>query len=274
MLDAQQDANPRGSDMRNGATAATATDLGGVHIRGAATEHRTVSRVMSIIEAVSASGPHGLTLGALTDAVDVPKSSVHGLAKGLVVLGYLLEEDGRFVTGPALPLLMPAVTDTWRQRVVTEQLTALRDKWNETAMTGFLVGDSVVYVQSVESSHTLRAAVPLNTRVQLWPASSGKCLLAAMSDKRLENYFGRIGVDGDERAEAMEELVQVKEQGFALNLGGTAVGMFGVASAIAVPHKPVTQTIAVTGPEVRLSGQLEELAVDVHAAAQVIARSS
>jgi DNA-binding IclR family transcriptional regulator len=252
--------------VQNGATAPIAASI--------AAEHRTVSRVMSIIEVVSASEPQGLTLAALTDAVDVPKSTVHGLAKGLVALGYLLENDGRYETGPALPLLMPAVTDNWRQRVVTEQLTALRDKWDETAMTGFLVGDSVVYVQSVESSQTLRAAVPLNTRVQLWPASSGKCLLAAMSVKRLENYFIRLGINGDERDQALEELAQVKEQGFALNLGGTAVGMFGVASAIAVPNKPITQTIAVTGPEVRLSGRLEALAADVHAAAQVIARSS
>ena len=238
-----------------------------------APEHRTVSRVMSIISTVSNSEPNGLTLAALTNELDLPKSSVHGLARGLIALGYLWENDGRYFTGPALPLLMPANTDTWRQRVITEQLTALRDKWNETAMTGVLVGDFVVYVQTVESSHTLRAAVPLNTRVQLWPASSGKALLAAMSVKRQENYFKRIGVEGEAQAEAMEELAQVKKQGFALNLGGTAVGMFGVASAIVVPNKPIAQTISVTGPEARLSGQLEALAVDVHAAAEIIARS-
>jgi len=238
-----------------------------------AAEHRTVSRVMSIIEAVAASEPHGLKLGEMADALDAPKSSVHGLAKGLVALGYLRENDVRYLTGPAIPLLMPTDTDAWRQRVVTEQLTVLRDKWNETAMAGILAGDSVVYVQSVESSHTLRASVPLNTRVQLWPGSSGKCLLAAMPVKRLENYFKRIGVEGDERADAMEELAQVKKQGFALNLGGTAIGMFGVASPIVLPNKPITQTIAVTGPEARRSGQLAALASDVYEAAQIIARA-
>lgn len=238
-----------------------------------AAEHRTVSRVMGIIEAVAADEPRGLRLGELADALMAPKSSVHGLAKGLVALGYLREVDGHYLTGPALPLLLTPDTDQWRQRAITEQLTILRDKWNETAMTGILVGDSVVYVQSVESQHTLRAAVPLNTRVQLWPASSGKCLLAGMAPKRQEKYFQRIGLGEEERADAIEELVQVKDQGYALNLGGTAVGMFGVASAIILPAHPVTQTISVTGPEARLSGQLEALAADVRAAAEVISRA-
>lgn len=247
--------------MQSGATATIAA------------EHRTVSRVMGIIEAVAASEPRGLKLGELAEALDAPKSSVHGLAKGLVALGYLRENEIRYQTGPALPLLMPTDAEGWRQRVITEQLTILRDKWGETAMAGILVGDSVAYVQSVESSQTLRASVPLNTRVQLWPASSGKCLLSTMPLKRLENYFKRIGVDGDERTDAIEELEQVKKQGFALNLGGTAVGMFGVASPIVLAGKPVTQTIAVTGPEVRLTGQLESLGLDVHEAAQAIARA-
>ncbi|KQU28451.1 hypothetical protein ASG69_10600 [Rhodococcus sp. Leaf225] len=229
--------------------------------------------MMGIIEAVAAAEPRGLKLGELAEMLGAPKSSVHGLAKGLVALGYLRENEIRYQTGPALPLLMPTDTEAWRLRVVVEQLTILRDKWGETAMAGILVGESVVYVQSVESPQTLRASVPLNTRVQLWPASSGKCLLSAMPQKRLENYLDRIGLAGEERADAIDELAQVRKQGFALNLGGTAVGMFGVASPIKLPAKPVTQTIAVTGPEARLAGQLESLALDVKAAAQSIARA-
>lgn len=238
-----------------------------------AAEHRTVSRVMGIIEAVAAGEPTGLRLGDLAEVVGAPKSSVHGLAKGLVALGYLRESDARYFTGPALPLLLTTDADEWRNRVILEQLTKLRDKWNETAMTGILVGDTIVYVQSVESSHTLRAAVPLNTRVPLWPASSGKCLLAAMPLRRQEAYFKRVGIAPGAQAEAVEELRAVHERGFALNLGGSAVGMFGVASAIVLPGQPAKQTIAVTGPEARLAGQLDELSADVQQAAQLVARS-
>ncbi|WP_430228204.1 IclR family transcriptional regulator [Pseudarthrobacter oxydans] len=234
-------------------------------------EHRTVSRVMGIIEAVTASEPGGLRLGELSDALQAPKSSVHGLAKGLVALGYLREQDSFYLSGPAIALLSARTQEDYRRQAVLEQLRELSGKWNETAMSGVLVGDSVVYVQSVESTHTLRAAVPLRARVTLWPASSGKCLLAHMPARRRASYFSRIGLEGDALKAALKELDEVKEQGYALNLGGTAIGMFGVASPIVVPGKPVTSTIAVTGPEARLTGRLEELAVDVHHAALSLA---
>ena len=91
-------------------------------------------------------------------------------------------------------------------------------------------------------------------------------MLAFMSPKRQQAYFERMGITRKARQAALDELAEVKARRVAINLGGTAVGMFGVASPIIVPNRPVTETIAVTGPEVRLAGRVEELAADVHAA--------
>lgn len=41
-----------------------------------AAEHRTVARVMSILELVMASAPHGMRLGEISASIDAPKSSV------------------------------------------------------------------------------------------------------------------------------------------------------------------------------------------------------
>lgn len=238
-----------------------------------AAEHRTVSRVMGIIEAVVASEPAGLRLTELADALVAPKSSVHGLAKGLVALGYLQERDGKYYTGAAIGQLLNSTSDDRRRRSFTDQLRMLSETWNETAMLGELVGDSVVYIESVESTHTLRAAVPLHTRVQVWPSSSGKCLLAFMPARRRDFYFDRIGLTGKERDAAMAELAEVKERRVAFNIGGTAVGMVGVASPIFLPDQTLPMTIAVTGPEVRLIDKLEELGHDVlNAATRISSR--
>lgn len=238
-----------------------------------AAEHRSVSRVMGLIEAIVANEPEGLKLGELADALSAPKSSVHGLAKGLVALGYLQERDSKYFSGPAMAaigqLLSSRSEERWR-RSFTEQLRLLSETWNETAMLGELVGDSVVYLESVESTQTLRAAVPLHTRVQTWPASSGKCILAFMPPRRRDAYFDRIGLSGKERKDAMAELAEVKERRVAFNVGGTAVGMVGVASPVFLPGRPIPMTIAVTGPEVRLVDKLEELGHDVLQAATIL----
>ncbi len=232
-----------------------------------AVEHRTVSRVMGMIEAVVANEPAGLRLPELAEALSAPKSSVHGYAKGLVALGYLQERDGRYFTGAAIGQLLNSSKDNRRARSFSQELQALSETWNETAMIGELVGDSVVYIESVESTHTLRAFLPLNTRVQLWPASSGKCLLAFMPTRRRDFYFDRIKLTGADRDAALAELTEVRRRRVAFNIGGTAVGMVGVASPIFVAGQSLPMTIAVTGPEARLLDRLDELGEHVLEAA-------
>jgi len=51
---------------------------------------------MAILEHVLASDADGVRLLDLSAAIDAPKSSVHGLAKGLVATGYFREERGRY----------------------------------------------------------------------------------------------------------------------------------------------------------------------------------
>ena len=239
-----------------------------------AAEHRTVSRVMAIIEAVTSNEPRGLKLAELSDIVGAPKSSVHGLAKGLVALGYLREEDSRYIGGAAISLLRTRDPEVNWRRAAIDELRTLSGKWNETSMTGILTGDSVVYTESVESTQMLRAFVPIQQRVALWPGSSGKCLIAFMTPRRRAGYFERVGVSGDALEAANRELDEVRRTRVAFNIGGTAEGMVGVASPIVIPDRPVTLTIAVTGPEHRLLDHLEELGADVLAAAEALASAA
>src|SRR5258708_11759229 len=126
----------------------------------AAREHRTVSRVMAILEIVVGSGGSGARLGELSGALHAPKSSVHGLAKGLLARGYLGEQDGRYLTGPAISSVLgtPEAVLPTVYRHSLEQLSAY---WGETAMLATLVGDTTVYLDRVEPDTTIRAAPPL-----------------------------------------------------------------------------------------------------------------
>ncbi len=54
--------------------------------------HRTVDRVIGILETVSLS-PRGVTLAELAAALDAAKSSVQELTNGLLARGYLIEEE-------------------------------------------------------------------------------------------------------------------------------------------------------------------------------------
>ena len=231
-----------------------------------AAEHRTASRVMAILEAAVASEPKGLGLGDLAVALDAPKSSVHGLVKGLVALGYLRMQEGRYFTGPALHSLLggsqPGLPAAFRHAL--ENLNA---QWGETCFIATLVGDSMVYLDEVESSRSIRAAVVLNSRMPLWPRSSGKCFLAFMEPRRRDAVLRRLGTSERAAGRIRKELDDIVANSVALNLGETEPDQTGVAAPIRLAPGSVTYAIALAGPSERLRPHLDGIVESVRAAA-------
>lgn len=225
---------------------------------GIAAEHRTVARVMAILEFVLASDSEGVRLLDLSVAVDAPKSSVHGLAKGLVATGYLREQRGRYFLGPAMSSLIaggPSALPALYHHAL-EQLT---DRWNETAMLATMVGNSLVYVHAVESDEFIRAAPVLNVRMTMWPRSAAKCFLAFMDQKRLDDYLRKNHPDAADAAMVSEELATIRESRVAVNYGGAGGAHIGIASPVLSEHSQVVVAVAMAGPKSRMEVHLEEM---------------
>ncbi|MCP2178783.1 IclR family transcriptional regulator [Prauserella alba] len=222
----------------------------------AAKSHRTVSRVTAILE-LAAEQP-GIRLGTLAWALDAPKSSVFGLVKGLVSTGYLVEDDSGFQLGPALGNLLtaerPNLADAARPT-----LEELRDTFDETAMLGTSVGDSVVYIAAAESRQLIRYSAPLRHRRPLFPPSAGKVLLAARSPRKRDAYLHSIIDDPERLDEARTELERVRAEGVAINRGETLPDVSATARPVVV-HGRTLAAIAVAGPTTRIAERLPEIA--------------
>ncbi|UKA60495.1 IclR family transcriptional regulator [Arthrobacter sp. FW306-2-2C-D06B] len=230
-----------------------------------AAEHRTVTRVMGILEAVVAAEPNGLRLGDLAEAVEAPKSSIHGLAKGLVATGYLSERSSRYFRGPAVTGLLGGNLPTLPS-VYRHALEDLSKKLNETAILASLVGESVVHLDAVEASQMVRASPMLHHRRDLWPLSHGKCFLAYMPARRLDLYLRRHFAIADERDRVRAELEMVRESRVAINRGGS--DEYGVASPIIIGGSDVVLSIGVAGPSFRMADRIDDIAKQVRATAE------
>jgi DNA-binding IclR family transcriptional regulator len=228
-------------------------------------EHRTVARVMSLLELVLTSGSQGVRLGELAALIDAPKSSVHGLAKGLVATGYFREDRGRYFIGPAVSTLL-AVGPAALPSVFHHTLEQLTKTWNETSMLATLVGDSLVYVDSVEPRSVIRAAPHLHERLPLWPRSSGKVFLASMTQDRLERYLKRNPI-ALPHEQLMDELARVRESGNGFNIGESIAEHISIASPIVIGQAPTTLALAVVGPKSRMLDQSDQIAESVREAA-------
>jgi DNA-binding IclR family transcriptional regulator len=223
-----------------------------------AKEHRTVSRVMTILEWVAAA-PTGVRLAELAAALDAPRSSVHGLVKGLVATGYLREEDGAYVLGPAVGALLVAAPPTV-DLTARPAMEKLHRQFDETVMLAAPVGDYVVYTDAIESTRLIRYSAPLHTRRPLYPTSAGKCILAFAPARMRENYLTAHVLEPDRRELVRRELTQVAVTGIAANRGETEPDDSGVASPILIGDQ-VAAVICVSGPTARIVDRLNEIGV-------------
>ncbi|MGW3731282.1 helix-turn-helix domain-containing protein, partial [Streptomyces sp. NPDC000851] len=105
--------------------------------------HRTVDRVIGILEAVAMSS-RGVTLAELAATMDAAKSSVQELTNGLLARGYLIEDGRRFHLGPG-PFILTARANKLAALSLDHQFLAdLSKALGCTVLAGVRVGDALV----------------------------------------------------------------------------------------------------------------------------------
>lgn len=230
-------------------------------------EHRTVTRVTAILESVAAR-PDGVRLADLVTDLGAPKSSVHGFARGLVAVGYLVEESGVYRIGPAVAALLASSRPT-AVEVARPVMEALRAEFDETVTLAELVGNSFVYLLSVDSTQLIRYSAPLHQRRPLMPPSAGKVFLAHLPARKRQAYL-RSYVDASHAsrpaADVEAELAEIRESGVAVNRGETLPDITGVASGIVVGDA-VGLALSIAGPTTRMADKVDAATVALRAAA-------
>ena len=235
---------------------------------GAADEHRTVSRVAAILE-MAAGQRHGVRLTAVADKLDAPKSSVHGLLKGLVAVGYLIERDGLYTIGPAIQALFAPAGRPTLARVAEATMIELRTRFDETVMLGVRVGGSIVYLHSIESRQVIKYSAPLHQRRAILPTSMGKVHLADMSPRRLETFLGCHVPDDRRRAALVAELAEVRSTGISFNREETVPGVCAAAAGVRESGR-LAGCLSIAGPTNRMLPRIDELGQAVYAAAEAL----
>lgn len=221
----------------------------------AAQGHRTVSRVVGILEHVAAR-PAGARLGDLAEALGAPRSSVHGFVRGLVAEGYLAEgperQTYRLGWGAHALLLSQESSLVEATRAVREELLALFD---ETVTLAVRVGDSVVYLESLTPSHPVCYRAPTRVRRPMWPTSAGKVFLARAPDD-VERVL-RADAPTAARAEVVAELGEVGERGYARNVGESLTDVAAVA--VPLPTGGLPAAVSIAGPVARIRDGLPRI---------------
>ncbi len=179
-----------------------------------------------------------MTATEINAALGLPKPTIHRLVTNLEQEGYLSRQlDGRsYLPGYKLRQMMLGVMHSCQYDLPRHDvLIRLYAAVGETCSILIPEGNTLVYVDRIETTWPLRLVIQLGTRVPLHATAGGKVCLAYMHPSSLEHFLNHTKLDQHTpntliRAESLrEELVRIRKQGFAIDREEYIPGIVGIA---------------------------------------------
>lgn len=219
-----------------------------------------VGRVGTVLRAVAAHEPTGVTTTELARSTGLARPTAHRLLTSLVGDGLLdRNDDGRWFLGPELYLL--GATAAPRYDVTTLAQPFVRQLSSATGESAFFSarrGDETVCLVREDGSFPIRSHVlHEGIRFPLGVASAGIAILAYLPDSEIEAYLSRTDLtsygSGHEPDQVRARVRETRDAGFALNPGLIVQGSWGLGAAVFdVANRP-QWALTLTGIEHRFA---------------------
>ncbi|WP_395327667.1 IclR family transcriptional regulator [Novosphingobium sp. BL-8H] len=249
---------------------------------------QSVTRVIRLLEVLCASSDP-VSLADLSRRLATPKSSLAALLRGLADEGFVIGTEGAWRLGPGAFGLGSALTEARRRLqssdLIRDGMRRLSAASGETVLLGVgdaqsgPQGESMTYVDLVESAHVVRYLVSIGDRRPFYATAGGRALLATCSPEAVDSYLKRLTAERlapatlVDRAGLKAAIEAAREQGFAQTIDQAAEGVTGTAAVIRDAAGQIVGALVIAAPTARATDRLEELARLVVAEAALISRS-
>lgn len=213
-----------------------------------------------------------LQVGAVAERLGVAKSTAHRLLATLVSQGLLHQEGSRraYTAGQALIEVGAKVVGGLdlrdRTRPILERLTEIT---GETTHLLVLNDTEVMFVDGVESNHTIRAATRIGARESAHVSAAGKALLAELSLEELHRRYPEEQLAGGTdaalrtRAELELALEEVRTLGYAVNRSESESDLTAVSMVLRDGAGVAVGAVSVSGPAGRVAHRIPSIASSI-----------
>jgi IclR family acetate operon transcriptional repressor len=226
-------------------------------------------QVKSLVRALTllnrlASTDEGASLTEVAQQVGLSPSTAHRLLTTLEQERYVHFDPERRLWSVGMQAFM-AGNAFLRTRSLTgaarPHMRALMEESAETVNLAVEDQYEAVYLAQVESRQMMRAFARPGGRVPLHCSSVGKAMLSAMPNAAVAKILQRKGLPRvtiktiSNTVALREDLLRVRDRGYALDDEEHAVGLRCIASAIFDENAEPIAAISVSGPMVRISDE-------------------
>ena len=226
-------------------------------------------RAMLILE-VLGKRDHAMTASEINEVLGLPKQTVHRLCATLEENGFIARpgDSKKYQVARRLRELGVGLLYNSRDHIVRRQiLMDVAAKVRETVNYVVPEDRGMRYLDRVETDWAFRIQLPIGTNVPFHCTASGKCFLASLAPKQRQLLVRNLTLKKQTdhtlvSAEALlEELAQVRRQGYSLDREEFLDGMVALAVPVMGPNNRFVSSVAFHGPTQRLS--VEELVSQV-----------
>jgi len=222
---------------------------------------KSTKKIFMILEELAKNGGK-MKLKDISSTLGFPPSTTHRLLNTLIELGYV--EQDQFSSGynlgvKILSLASSSLNGLDLGQISYNHLCNLRDNTGETANIAVNDHNESLYIQKAESTATVRVFSLIGKRAPLHATGVGKVMMSDMPIETVEEIMTKVGMpritnNTITSFDALkEELLLIKERGYAFDDEECELGAFCVAAPIRDYTGSVIASISVSVPTNRLN---------------------
>ncbi|MEV6138314.1 IclR family transcriptional regulator [Nocardia sp. NPDC051990] len=206
---------------------------------------------------------NALGVSEIARATGVSKAVAHRILTTFVECGLLLYEPStrRYLLGPAAATLGARALDVSPlRRMAREALVDLQRATNETVTVSGRLPGGRVYLDQVESTQEIKMTVELGRRFDLHSGSSGRIILAYLSEEEQDDLLSRplprmTATTIVDPVALRTELRAARERGVCRSTGERQEGAGSIAAPVFGADGSVIGSVSVCGPSFRMTDE-------------------
>lgn len=219
----------------------------------------SLDRALAVLECLGRY-PSGASLSTIATDLGLSTNFVYRVTQALVAHGYALRDaDKRFRVGPKLlGLCQPIHDDIPLAEAALPALRWLSEETGEAAHLGMITGSEGIVLERVLGTALIKFYVERGSRFPLHTSAPGKVMLAFLPEKQRDEVIARLDFKRyqpwtiSSPKEFRRVLEEVRELGFATDLGEHLEGHHCLGAAVLDAAGHATASVWITGPSQRL----------------------
>ncbi|WP_082233242.1 IclR family transcriptional regulator [Halobacillus massiliensis] len=226
-----------------------------------------VERALTILELI-AEKREPMSLAEISQELGIAKSTAHRIMEALKNKGFIeqIEAAEKYQVGlKAIEVGMSSLTKWNLVDVTTPHLRQLASDLNETAFLAVYDKGEVVYLYKAEANQSVRTTADLGTRKPIHSTGLGKAIVSTfpseeinriLVEKGMAKFTGKTITD---KQRYLEELISVRENGYAMDDEEAEAGLTCIAVPIFNYTGRAIAAVSVAGPTERMRNNKETI---------------